>query len=130
MEHKTKELLANAQLPQGELCKYAPPPNPKFTITQAEVATIMPEYVPGKRMRLRKGWTSIFRRYLTTVTPYTTWVFVDSAVCSQLKPNEPLLKASGVCGASYCYTKIKCHINKDDKLTVHCCISGKSIVHK
>lgn len=125
MEHKTKEMLANAELPQGELCKYKPPPNPKFTLTQHEFESIMADYVPGKRMRLRKGWTSIFRMHLKVVTPYTTWVFVDSAICSQLKPNAPLFKASGVCGASYCNAKMECHVNKHDKLNVYCKISGE-----
>ena len=61
MEHNTKEILANAQLPQGELCYYERPPNPKFTLTPAELDAIMPEYLPGKtmRLRIRKSWTSI-----------------------------------------------------------------------
>ena len=126
MEHNTKEILANAQLPQGELCKYAPPQNPKFTLTPAELDSIMPEYLPGKRMRLRKSWTTIFRNHMQTVTPYTTWVFLDSAVCSQLKPRAPLFKAGGMCAASYCTAKLNCHANKDDKYTVHVKISGMS----
>ena len=126
MEHNTKEILANAQLPQGELCYYEPPPNPKFTLTPAELDAIMPEYLPGKRMRLRKSWTSIFRNHMKTVTPYTMWVFLDSAVCSQLKPKAPLFKASGVCAASYCNAKMNCHASKDDKYTVRVEISGMS----
>lgn len=38
--------------------QYAPPQNSKFTLTPAKFNAIMPEYLPGKRMRLRKSWTS------------------------------------------------------------------------
>ena len=124
MEHTTLEILATTQLPEGEVCTYDPPSDPSFCLTPSELKEIMPEPAHDKRMRLRKNWTSIFRTYLSNVTPYTTWVFNDSCVCSQLKPTAPLFKATGVCGAPYCNTKIECYATKGNQYTVHCKISG------
>ena len=58
MEHKTKELLA---LPSSDLEEYKPPKCATFTLTQAELDECLPKFVPGKRMRLIKNWTSVFR---------------------------------------------------------------------
>jgi hypothetical protein len=120
MEHTTLEILASTPLPDGELRMYNPPSDPSFSLTPSELKEIMPEHASGKRMRLRKCWTGIFRSHLSKVTPYTTRVFNDSCVCSQLKPTAPHFKATGVCGASYCNTKIECYATKVHKHTVHC----------
>jgi len=60
MEHTTKEVLASTQLPKGELCTYTPPTSSSFKLSEEEFTQIMPEHIPGKRMRLKKNWTSIF----------------------------------------------------------------------
>ena len=72
MEHKTKELLAGTTLPSSDLEEYNPPKCATFPLTQAELDECLPKFVPGKRMRLIKNWTSVFREHLLHVTPYTS----------------------------------------------------------
>ena len=125
MEHKTTEMLAGTHLPEGETKIYRPPSNLVFKLSEEELRQIIPAYTAGKRMRLLKSWTSVFRAHLSKITPYTTWVFTDSSVSSELMRTTTLFKASGRCGAAYCNASIQMRANKNDRQTVHCQISGE-----
>lgn len=116
MEHSTKEMLAGTLLSSGDVSEYTHPTNAAFTLTEDELKGILPEYIFKKRMRLRGGWTSVFREYLLAVTPYTTWHFTDSS-CSTLesrKKSAPLLTAHGVCAEPSCNAQIECVASKEN----------------
>ena len=122
MEHQTKEMLAGTTLPSSNIWQHVPPKNASFQLSDDELKAIMPEFVIGKRMRLKKNWTSIFREHLLCVTPYTTWVFTDSSVTSQKshKLRVSLFKANGTCAEQYCNAQIECQASKDQPHNVEC----------